>query len=124
MYLSLGGREIPIRIILAVIGALALVAVLITVAVMIGGRPVDSNSETVEVPVVAGRFDWIDAADLVVEDELARGTEIGWIPFRPRRERWTESDGEEHWIDSREIGIDVLETQVNDAIRLMLEAVP
>lgn len=124
MYLRLGSREIHIRIILALVGALAVVAVLITLAVMVGGRSVDNVSETVEMPVVAERFDWIDADELVVEDELARGTEIRWIPFRPRRERWTESDVEEHWIDPREIGIDVLETQVNDNIRLMLEDVP
>ena len=124
MYLRLGSREIHIRIILALVGALAVVAVLITLAVMVGGRSVDNVSETVEMPVVAERFDWIDADELVVEDELARGTTIRWMPFRPRRERWTESDVEEHWIDPREIGIDVLETQVNDNIRLMLEDVP
>ncbi|MBU8914403.1 MAG: hypothetical protein KOO61_10300 [Spirochaetales bacterium] len=124
MYLRLGSHEIHIRVVLAVFGALAVVAVLIVVAVMVGGRSVDNGSETVEIPVVPSRFDWIDADDLVVEDELARGTEIRWIPFRPRKERWTESDVEEHWIDPRQIGIDVLETQVNDDIRLMLEDVP
>lgn len=124
MYLKLGRREIPIHIILAVVGAVAVVAVLVTATVMVAGRSVDSSSETVEIPVVAGRFEWIDADDLVVEDELARGTEIRWIPFRPRRERWTESDVEEHWIDPRRIGIDVLEAQINENIRLILEDVP
>jgi len=124
VYLSLGSREIDIRIILAVVGVLAVVAILITVAVIVGGRSVDSMSETVESPVTARRFEWIDADDLVVEDELARGTEIRWIPFRPRKERWSESDAEEHWIDPQQIGIDVLEAQVNENIRLMLEDVP
>ncbi len=124
MYLKLGHREIPLHIVLAVVGAVAVVAVLITATVMVAGRSVDSSSETVEIPVVAGRFEWIDAEDLVVEDELVRGTEIRWIPFRPRRERWTESDVEEHWIDPRRIGIDVLEAQVNENIRLILENVP
>ena len=124
MYLKLGDREIPIHFVVAVVGALAVVAVLITAAVMVAGRSVDSSSETVEIPVAAGRFEWIDADDLVVEDELARGTEIRWIPFRPRRERWTKLDAEEHWIDPRQIGIDVLEAQVNENIRLMLEEIP
>jgi hypothetical protein len=124
VYLKLGSREIHIRFILALTGALAVVAVLITVAVILGRRPVDSSSEAVDTPVAAGRFDWIDADDLVIENELERGTEIRWIPFRPRREQWTESDGEEHWIDPRQIGIEVLEAQINDTIRLMLEDVP
>lgn len=124
MYLEMGDREVDIRFILAVVGALAVVAALITVAVILGRRPVDSRSETVGPPVTAGRFDWIDADDLVIEDELARGTEIRWIPFRPVREQWAESDGEEHWIDPRRIGIDVLEARINDEIRLMLEDIP
>ena len=124
MYLELGGRKIGLGVILGTIGGLCVVALAITVAVIVGGRSVDIRSETVENPARPGRFDWIDATDLVVEDELARGTEIRWVPFLPRRERWTESEAQEHWIDPRQIGIDVLEAQVSEDIRLMLEVVP
>jgi hypothetical protein len=123
VYLRLGKREIGLGFVLGIIGGLSVIAVIITAAVIIGGRSVDSRSEIEEIPAVTGRFDWIDPTDLVVEDELARGTEIRWLPFRPRRERWTEADAQEHWIDPRQIGIDVLEAQVNDDIRLMLEDV-
>jgi hypothetical protein len=124
VYLKLGDREIGLGLVLGIVGGLSVVAVAITVAVIIGGRSVDSRDEIVESPPVTGRFDWIDVTNLVVEDELARGTDIRWVPFRPRRERWTESDAQEHWIDPRQIGIDVLEAQVNEDIRSMLEDVP
>ena len=115
-------RKMPIRTIAAVFGIFTFLAVLILVSVMLGRSP-DSSSDEVTSSVIT-RFDWIEADDLVFEDELARGTEIRWIPFRPRRDQWSELDAEEHWIDPRQIGIEVLEGRIHELIRLALEEVP
>ena len=124
MFLRVGDKDVSLWLVLAVVGGMAVVAFAVTVAVMSGRRSSDNVAGTNEVSVPAGRFDWIGVDDFVIEDELARGTEPRWIPFRPRRERWTETDVEEHWIDPREIGIEVLETRVNESIRQRLEDVP
>ena len=124
MFLRLGTRDIPLTIVLGALAGLALLSVVTTVAVMAGRRSADTDGSVDEVSIPADQFDWIGVDDLITEDELARGTEPRWIRFRPLREHWTESDVEEHWIDPREIGIDVLENRVNESIHQRLEDVP
>ena len=124
MFLKIGTREISLRLIVVAAAGLTLVAVAVTVAVTVARGSADTVGGIVEVPASSDRFNWIGVEDFVVEDELARGTEPSWIAFRPRKERWTESDVEEHWIDPREIGVDVLGARVRESIRQRLEDVP
>ena len=124
MYLRFGSRQVPLALILGTVGVFAIVAVAITVAVMLPRRLVDTDNRVPEAMDLPARYDWIDVSDLVVEDELVRGTELRWIPFRARRERWSEADAAEHWIDPRDIGVEVLEAEVDESIRRMLEDAP
>ena len=74
--------------------------------------------------VLDGPVPEVSADDLLVENELVRGSEPTWVPFRPPRDRWSDADVDEHWIDPAELGVDVLGQQVEETIRNLLEDVP
>jgi len=107
----------------AIVAGAAVVALIVTVIVMMARRPSDTEIMDVATPA-DGPLPVVSPADLIVENELARGTRPQWVPYRPRRDRWSEEDVDEHWIDPAQIGIDVLNTQVEQAIRDLLEDVP
>ena len=122
MYLKLGKRDISLQAILWITAVLALAAVGITLAVMLPGRNADTSSRTepADEPAAA----WVTTGHLVVENELERGTSPHWVPFREMKDSWTNEDAALHWLDPRQIGVDVLEEEVTTSIRRMLEEVP
>jgi len=120
MRLSLGRFEFSgLHVALATL-ALALVGVLIAVAVIVPGEPAD----TVVVGPPTLRSEWVTADRLVLPDDFASGGELEWVPHRPRREVWTDEQIGEYWLDPSEIGLDVLDEQVENEIRDLLQGVP
>ncbi len=123
MYLKLGKRNISLGVMIAAIGGLGAVAVGITLAVMLPGRYVDreSNAPLADESAPAS---WVGVEDLLLENELERGTTPRWVPHREMKERWSEAEASAYWIDPRAIGVEVLEEEVTTSIRSMLEEVP
>lgn len=124
MSLRIGRREFSTGLVAGVVGGLGVTAALISAVVVLATRP---HAERQRVPEVTAAVDqhlsWVSPDDLLVEDELERGTTPRWVPYRPPRERWIEADRDRYWISPQEIGIDVLEARVNAEIRSMLEDV-
>ena len=123
-FLRIGNRELSLQLIIVVVAGLAVIAAGIAVIVMIASRPTDTENRADASAAPDGPAQVISADDLLVENELVRGTEPEWVPYRPRRDVWSDSDIDEHWIDPAEIGVDVLGTQVEETIRDLLEDVP
>ncbi|MFW6293956.1 MAG: hypothetical protein ACOC7V_16775 [Spirochaetota bacterium] len=120
MRLELGRWELTgLHLALAVL-VLSLVAVLIVVAVMLPGR----SADTVDVPAPALRYEWATVDRLVLPDDFESLGELEWVPYRPRREVWTDEQIAEHWLDPAAIGLDVLDEQVEAHVRNLLEEVP
>jgi hypothetical protein len=122
VFLELGQLRLRLGILISVVVVLAAVAVGITAAVMLPRRNVDNNIRSEADQVRA--MEWIDADDLVLRNELEQGTQPAWVPYRERREQWSDADVREHWIDPRAIGLEVLEAQVEQDIQRMLSEVP
>ncbi|MFP4114212.1 MAG: hypothetical protein ACOC2Y_08170 [Spirochaetota bacterium] len=120
MRLRLGSYEVePLHLVGAVV-VLSLIAVVIVVAVMSPRRSADTQDETPP-PM---RSEWVTVDRLVIPRDFARADELDWVPYRPRREVWTDEQIAEYWLDPREIGLDVLDAEVEEHIRELLREVP
>lgn len=122
MFLRVGRHRISLRLIIAVVLGMAAVAVGLTALVMLGGKSADTEVRGETVEPASGMYDWIDADELVVPDELRLNP--SWVPYRARRERWDDAEAAQHWIDPQEIGVDVLADQVETRVLEILEDVP
>jgi len=120
MRLSLGRFELSgLHVVLAT-AALSLVGVLIAVAVIVPR----GTADTVAVDPPPLRSEWVTADRLVLPEDYASGGELEWVPHRPRREVWTDEQIAEYWLDPSEIGLDVLDEQVENEMRDLLREVP
>ena len=125
MHLQLGRHEINLVHVVGVVLLLALVAVGIVVMVMLPGRSADTLDTVARVGSGnPAEFAWITPERLIVPDESASARQMQWVPHRPRRERWTDADVLEHWLDPAEIGLEVLDERVETYIRRLCEEVP
>lgn len=120
MRLSLGRFEIELTHVLLAVGALSVLAVAIVLAVMLPGRSADTQK--VEPPPL--RYEWVTADRLVLPDDFSGSDELSWVPYRPRRERWTQEQINEYWLDPTDIGLDVLDAKVEKHVQSLLEEVP
>ncbi len=96
-----------------------LVAVAVSTAVISRRGPADNG----ERPVDTTAPEWASPDRLVLPDH-GEPDGIPFVPFRPRRERWTEQEIAEYWFDPQEIGVDVLDERVERSIRELLRGVP
>ncbi len=119
MKLHLGAHEItPLSVVAATL-VVSAIAVLVVVAVMLPS----GNADTID-SGVRGVPDWVTPERLIVPDEGAELRQLQWVPHRPRREIWSDDDAAEYWLDPAQIGLDVLEEQVEAYIRRLFEEVP
>jgi hypothetical protein len=122
MRVRLGERIIDVELVhvvgLAVL--LSLIAVIVVLAVMSPRRSADTVTET---PPPAG-YEWVTAERLVVPRDFAQPDELDWVPYRPRREAWTDEQIAEYWLDPEAIGLDVLDEEVEEHIRSLFREVP
>jgi hypothetical protein len=119
MRLRIGSFELtPIHVVVAT-GAISLVAVLVVVAVMLPRRSADTVEET---PPPA-RYEWATVERLVLPDDFAVVERFERVPYRPRRERWTDRQLDEYWLDPQEIGLEVLDERVEEQMRRLFEEV-
>lgn len=123
MYLRFGAHRVDLRLVIGVTLALAVVAVGITLAVMLPGRPVDTR-DSVTAADEEREQSWVRLEHLLLPDELEESTQTRPVAYRELRDRWAAGDAQEHWIDPRQIGLDVLDQEVTAAIRKVLEEVP
>ena len=99
---------------------LVLVSVLLGVLVNSARQPADTQSEAPP-PL---RYEWATADRLVLPEDFAGSDELEWVPRRPRREVWTDDQIADYWLDPDEIGREVLDDQVEEHIRALLQEVP
>lgn len=111
-------KQKRVAVLVAVIATLVVV-VLVSVAVMSGPRPTDNEERPVRSPAP----EWANADRLVLPDH-GEPEGIPFVPFRPRRERWSEQEIAEYWLDPQEIGVDVLDQRVENYVRELLREVP
>lgn len=99
--------------------ATLLLLALISAAVLSRPRSSDNQGESVRAPGP----EWANADRLVVPDYGETGVPP-FVPFRPRRETWSEQEIGEYWLDPQEIGLEVLDERVESYIRELLREVP
>ncbi|MFP4376660.1 MAG: hypothetical protein ACLFP4_06410 [Spirochaetales bacterium] len=104
-------------------GSLGLAVLILTVmiAVLLSRQPAEDMSEGGARTI---RYEWITPDRLVAPDDYADTPQLDWVPYRPRKERWTSDDVDEHWYDPTEIGIEVLKERIEADVRSILEEVP
>ena len=112
----------PIHLTTTHLAAAAVVAVtsLVMIAVLLRSDSVDGDGSE---PYEPG-FDWAKPERLVLPDTAEQFRALRFVPYRPRREIWTAGDIAEYWLDPRTIGLEVLDTRVEEHIRRLLEEVP
>lgn len=105
---------------LAALGAvLVLLGVLAGVLVNSARQPADTQTEAPPL-----RYEWATRDRLVLPEDFGGSDELEWVPHRPRREAWTSEQIAEYWLDPDEIGREVLDEQVEEHIRALLQEVP
>ncbi len=104
---------------LVAIIATLVVVVLVSVAVMSSPGTADNGERPVRTPAP----EWASADRLVLPDH-GEPDGIPFVPFRPRRERWSRQEIAEYWLDPQEIGVDVLDQRVENYMRELLREVP
>jgi hypothetical protein len=101
--------------------ALAVLILLILIAVMLSGENAENE---IEDGVHTIRYEWITPDRLVAPDDFSSVPQLEWVPYRPRKDRWTAEDIDEHWYDPAEIGLDVLKERIEADVHSLLEEVP
>ncbi len=73
----------------------------------------------------------ITAADLALgEDDFllpsfeAPAQEPRYVPFRPRRQRWTAEEAAKYWVPPRQIATDLVQAENDRAIQRLFQDVP
>ena len=105
------------RIYLLGVAALALVAVLITVAVGLSRRP-EMEPAPAAKPAAPLKF-----SDFMIEDPVPLDTP-DWQLARPPREKWEREEIMEFWIDPVELGIEQLGGENDRMVADFFESVP
>ena len=115
----ISNRELKIYII--VVGALALLALLITLIFLLPGyiRYNKSMSQSKHVTEKS-----IDMSRFIIPESYKSLRENTWAHFLPDRDKWTWSDIEPYWQDPEEIVLDYLEKNNEKYINDIFKAIP
>ena len=117
-----------------IIAGVAIVAFVVTLSVMASSsgarahrRALEAHQETERAhtqPALSADELELTADDFLVPQPPPADMSISYVPFRPRREKWSEEVAGKYWIPPREIAIDVL-TSINDRnMKRLLQDVP
>lgn len=101
--------------------SLAVLILVVLIAVMLSRESAEDKGEG---GVQTIRYEWITPDRLVAPDDYSTAPQLEWVPYRPRKDRWTSEDVEEHWYDPTEIGIDVLKERIEADVYSLLKEVP
>ena len=96
------------------------VAAVVVAAVMSCTASADTQSRVAPVAAPA----WATHDRLVLPEHFDSIGELRFVPHRARRETWSDEDISEHWLDPRDIGLEVLDARVEEYIRNLLGAIP
>ena len=111
------------KMILIMVAAAAAVAVLTVILITAAQRrrtePEAASTDTLE--VFSGQF---DPDDLIIPREYTEVWQQDWVPYRDRREVWTQEEIEPYWSDTKEVILELLEKQTIDALLRNLSSEP
>jgi len=113
------------RKIIAVVGILALAAVMVTVLlVSLSRRQNVRQGVQVEVPQTQTTPGSVDAQDFLIPDEARRITTWSWKLHRQPGVPWDEKEASRFWISPDRIGLDYLIEENDALVDSLLERVP
>ena len=121
MRVRLGSLELGPREVALAAGAVLLL-VLAGLLIAVISRPESADTED-ERPAASG-YEWANGDRLVLPDDYGAPAELDWLPYRPRREAWTDDQVAQYWLDPQAIGLEVLDERVEEHVRRLLEEVP
>ena len=107
----------------AAVGAVALAAMLITIAVTAGSRTGKPIREDAAQAVTAEKYT-PGLSDIPVPEDLVVQKQAEWYPLRESVEVWTEDMAGAYWIPVEDIVLDNIEKENRKKIDQLLDAVP
>ncbi len=126
-------RRLPRREVLAIAG-LALVTFVITLSVLaaragadIRGRAAAALKEqqkTLQAPPLTPQELSLAADDFMLDPTPSAPSEQGYIPWRPRTERWTQEMINQYWVDPRQVAVDIVSAVNDQSMETLFEKVP
>jgi len=113
------------RKIIAVVGVLALAAVVVTVLlVSLSRRQGERAGGHVEEPPTESTAGSVEAQDFLIPDEARRITTWSWKLHRQPGVPWDEKEASRFWISPAHIGLDYLIEENDALVDSLLERVP
>ena len=113
--------ERELKIYLAAVGILTLIALIITLIVLLPGyiryhRSSIQTNLTIENKIDMSRF--------IIPESYMQFREDSWLPFRSDKERWTSAEIEPYWQDPKKLILDYLEKQNENLINDLFKDIP
>ena len=125
--------RLPRREILIIAGA-ALVAFIVTLAVLASSSGSQSRrraqearqeqEKTRQAPVLSAEELELTPDDFLLPQAPAVDTDLSYVPFRPRLEKWSAEMAGKYWIPPRDIAVDVLKAVNDENMKRLLQGVP
>ncbi|MDA3941665.1 MAG: hypothetical protein PF693_20540 [Spirochaetia bacterium] len=115
----LSSREL--KIYLLIVGALSLIALLITLIALLPGY-IRYNKSVSDTDLVLDTT--IDMSKFIVPDSYKQFHEITWSHLLPDREKWSWEDIEPYWQNPKELILEYLEEQNESVIDDIFKDIP
>jgi hypothetical protein len=127
------GFRLP-RYEILIVAGVALLAFIITLSVMASSVGARSRRRAQEArqelerprtpPVLSADDLALTPDDFLLPQAPSMNTDIPYVPFRPRLDRWPAEIAGKYWIPPRDIAIDVLRAVNDENMKRLLQGVP
>ena len=116
----IGSREF--KIYLVVVGAVAFLALSVTIGVMLPGYIRYTKTQKDQTTVESHSS--VDIAEFIIPESYKKAWDYSVIPFREDRDHWTEEDISEFWQDPKGPILEYLEKENENLINEMFKDIP